>query len=58
MAVKSYKVKEDKKYTGKHRVYVAGEVFPESEIFGSAEKAVQNGVIEIVKADEAKKTGK
>ena len=37
MAVKMYKVLKDQKYTGKHRVYVAGREFPESELFGNEE---------------------
>lgn len=32
-----YKVLDGQKYTGKHKVYLAGESFPESELFGSKE---------------------
>lgn len=37
MAEKRYVVLEGQKYTGKHRVYKAGQEFPESELFGNEE---------------------
>ena len=37
MADKRYVVLEGQKYTGKHRVYVDGQEFPETELFGNAE---------------------
>ena len=37
MADKRYVVLEGQKYTGKHRVYIAGQDFPETELFGNAE---------------------
>lgn len=49
MAEKVYEVLKDCKYTGKHRVYTAGQQFPESEIFGSkdvalnGQKAIKDG---------------
>lgn len=35
--VKVYEVLEDQKYTGKHNIYVEGQRFPESELFGNKE---------------------
>lgn len=37
MAERMFEVLEDQKYTGKHRVYVAGQKFPESELLGNDE---------------------
>lgn len=34
MAEKIYEVLKDKKYTGKHKVYKAGDKFKESELMG------------------------
>lgn len=37
MPDKTYVVLEDQRYTGRHRVYRAGQKFPESELFGNEE---------------------
>lgn len=59
MAVKTYEVLEDKKYTGKHRVYVAGQQFNESEVFGNIEVAIEKKIVKLVTGKTpAKKAGK
>ena len=57
MAVKMYEVQADKKYTGKHKVYSAGQQFPESELFGDVEVSIKAGKIKIV-TGATKKAGK
>jgi hypothetical protein len=51
MAKKFYEIQEGKKYTGKHKVYVAGNKIDESELFGnekSIEAAIKSGKIKQV----------
>lgn len=40
MADKKYEVLEGQKFAGKHRVYSEGEIFPESELTGNLEMAL------------------
>ncbi len=37
MSDRMFEVLEDQKYTGRHRVYLPGQKFPESELFGTDE---------------------
>ncbi len=41
MTEKVYVVLEGQKYTGKHRVYEAGQKFAEAELFGDLEMALK-----------------
>ena len=54
MAEKRYVVLEDQKYTGKHRVYSAGQAFPESELFGNEDnvKMALLGQKDVTKKDK------
>jgi len=48
---KYYKVLKGCKYTGKHRVYSEGQVFPEDEVFGDIKVALEGQEAKVIKVD-------
>ncbi|MBE3065023.1 MAG: hypothetical protein IMZ69_08400 [Spirochaetes bacterium] len=49
MAKVTYKVLPGKVITGQHKVYVAGESYPDTEACGDMAQAVKDGTVEIVR---------